>query len=159
MSRFTLLDPVKIVREDADNVTVTASFIDKNYEEHTLVYTGGLKISNGTLNVKLPQTERDLVIDGAMAQGVYSGDVAQNGTGLSEITIYDRTAANNEPGGCAIKLSVFAEKFTNPKVDRRLIPGTYKAATTYAQFTWMQPSEAEIMGSAYCLNQCSPENR
>lgn len=122
MSRFTLLDPVKIVREDADNVTVTASFIDKNYEEHTLVYTGGLKISNGTLNVKLPQTERDLVIDGAMAQGVYSGDVAQNGTGLSEITIYDRTAANNEPGGCAIKLSVFAEKFTNPKVDRRLIP-------------------------------------
>lgn len=146
MSRFTLLDPVKIVREDADNVTVTASFIDKNYEEHTLVYTGGLKISNGTLNVKLPQTERDLVIDGAMAQGVYSGDVAQNGTGLSEITIYDRTAANNEPGGCAIKLSVFAEKFTNPKVDRRLIPGTYKAATTYAQFTWMQPSEAEIMG-------------
>lgn len=34
-----------------------------------------------------------------------------------------------------MKIAVFAKKFTNPKVDRRLIPGTYKAADTYAQFT------------------------
>lgn len=146
MQLFTLLDPVKISRDQAGIVTLTASFLDKNYEEHTLVYQGELPIGNGTLNVAMPQIERDIVIEGAYAQAVYNGDIMENGTGLTEITIYDQKAENSEPNAYAMKIAVFAEKFTNPKVDRRLIPGTYKAADTYAQFTWMKTVEVPIMG-------------
>lgn len=142
----TLLDPVKIVRGEADKVTITATFLDQNLDEKTIIYEGDLKLGNATLNVYNPQLERDVVIEGAYAQGVYNGDVMENGTGLTEITIYDKKAENNEPNGMAMKIAVFAEKFVNPARERRLIPGTYKAAATYAQGTWMPTVELQIMG-------------
>lgn len=146
VQEFTLQSPVKIERDEAGVVTVTATFLDMNREENRLLYRGELDINHGALNVRLPQIERDVTIEGVYAQGVYNGDVMENGTGLTEITIYDQKAENNEPNGQAMKIAVFAEKFLNPKVERRLIPGTYKAATTYAQGTWMPTVEIEIMG-------------
>lgn len=143
---YQLVDAVKIERDEAGNATVTATYIDANYEEHQLIYTGGMKLNDATLNVRLPQLDRDITIEGAYASGVYSGDIAENGTGLSEITIFDQKAENNEPNGSAMKIAVFAEKFTDPARERRLIPGTYKAATTYKQFTWMPTTEMEFMG-------------
>lgn len=143
---YTLVGPVRIERDAEDQVKITATFLDRNYREQTLIYQGPLKLGNSTLGVYLPQLERDITIEGAYAQGVYNGDVMENGTGLTEITIYDRKAENNEPNGCAMKIAVFAEKFINPTRERRLIPGTYKAATTYAQGTWMPTVEIQIMG-------------
>ena len=143
---YQIADDVKIERDEAGNATVTATYLDARYEEHKIIYTGELKMGNATLGVQLPQLDRDITIEGAYAQGVYNGDVMDNGTGLTEITIYDQKAENNEPNGSAITIAVFAEKFTNPKVDRRLIPGTYKAATTYKQFTWMPTVEMNFMG-------------
>lgn len=143
---YQLVDAVTIERDEAGNATVTATYLDADYGEHKLIYTGALKMANATLGVQLPQLDRDITIEGAYAQGVYNGDVMENGTGLMEITIYDQKAENNEPNGSAMKIAVFAEKFTNPKVDRRLIPGTYKAATTYKQFTWMPTTEISFMG-------------
>lgn len=143
---FTLLDPVKIVRGEGDKVTITASFVDQNYDEKTVIYEGDLKLGNATLNVYNPQIEQDVVIEGVYAQGVYNGDIMENGTGLTEITIFDKKAENNEPNGQAMKIAVFAEKFVNPARERRLIPGTYKAATTYEQGTWMPTVELQIMG-------------
>lgn len=143
---YQLVDAVKIERDEAGNATVTATYLDAKYEEHQLIYTGVMKLNDATLNVRLPQLDRDITIEGAYAQGVYNGDVMENGTGLTEITIFDQKAENNEPNGCAMKIAVFAEKFIDPARERRLIPGTYKAATTYKQFTWMSTVELEIMG-------------
>lgn len=143
---YQLADAVKIERDEAGNGTVTATYLDENYGEHKLIYTGALKMANATLGVNQPQLDRDFIIEGVYAEGVYSGDVMDNGTGLTEITIYDQKAENNEPNGSAMKIAVFAEKFTNPKVDRRLIPGTYTGATTYKQFTWMPTVEMNYMG-------------
>ncbi len=149
--QFKLLDPIKIERDAEDLVTIQASFLDEKYREHTLIYKAELIISNGLLNVKLPQMERDVIVDGVYAEGVYNGDVAKNGTGLSEITIYDHNANNNKSDGYIVRLAVFAEKFTNPKVERRLIPGTYKVVENniIKQFTWLRPTEQEIMGMVF----------
>ncbi|WP_462353538.1 hypothetical protein [Alistipes timonensis] len=134
---YQLVDAVTIERDEAGNATVTATYLDADYGEHKLIYTGALKMANATLGVNQPQLDRDITIEGAYASGVYNGDIMDNGTGLTEITIYDQKAENNEPNGSAMKIALFAEKFTNPKVERRLIPGTYTGATTYKQFTWM----------------------
>ena len=146
---YQLADAVKIERDETGNGTVTATYLDENYGEHKLIYTGNLKMANATLGVNLPQLDRDITIEGVYAEGVYSGDIADNGTGLTEITIYDQKAENNKPNGSAMKIAVFAEKFTNPKVDRRLIPGTYTGATTFKQFTWLPTVENNIMGMIY----------
>lgn len=145
MQMFALTGPVKIERE-ADVMTVSASFFDKNHAYHTLVYRGELKLNDATLNVRLPQIDDDVFIDGAYASGVYNGDVFENGSGLTEITIYDRKAENGEPNGSAMTIALFSTKFTDPQRERRLIPGTYQAATTYAQGTWMPTVELEILG-------------
>lgn len=143
---YQLVDAVTIERDEAGNATVTATYLDADYGEHKLIYTGALKMANATLGVNQPQLDRDITIEGAYASGVYNGDIMDNGTGLTEITIYDQKAENNEPNGSAMKIALFAEKFTNPKVERRLIPGTYTGATTYKQFTWMPTVEMNYMG-------------
>ena len=143
---YQIADAVKIECDEAGNGTVTATYLDAEYGEHKLIYTGNLKMANATLGVSQPQLDRDITIEGAYAEGVYSGDTADKGTGLAEITIYDQKAENNEPNGSAMKIAVFAEKFTDPLRDRRLIAGTYKAATTYKQFTWMPAVEMNFMG-------------
>lgn len=143
---FTLLDPVKIVRSEADKVTITATFLDNNYEEKTLVYEGDLKLGNATLNVYLPQIGRDVTVKGVYASGIYSGDVFDNGSGLVEVTINDLAFENRETGGYSMKLALFSTKFQDPKRERRLVPGTYTVSKTYEQGTWMPTVEIQIMG-------------
>lgn len=142
---YTLVDPVRIERDAEDQVKITATFLDQDYQEQTLIYQGSLKLGNATLGVYLPQLDRDVVIEGVYAQGVYNGDVMENGTGLTEITIYDEKGDNNEPNGYAMKIALFAEKFVNPERERRLIPGTYKASKAYTQGTWMPTVEMSFM--------------
>lgn len=143
---YQIVDAVKIERDEAGNATVTATYLDARYEEHKIIYTGELKIGNATLNVHVPLVERDMVVEGAYASGIYEGDVFDNGSGLVEITIIDQKGENNEPNGSAMKIALFGKKFTNPKTERGLTPGTYTAATTYAQGTWMPAVELEYMG-------------
>lgn len=143
---FTLLDPVKIVRGEGDKVTITATFVDQNYDEKTLIYEGDLKLGNATLNVYLPQIGRDVTVKGAYASGIYSGDVFDNGSGLVEVTINDLAYENREPEGYSMKLALFSTKFQDPKRERRLVPGTYTVSKTYEQGTWMPTVEIQIMG-------------
>lgn len=143
---YQLVDAVKIERDEAGNATVTATFLDGNYEDQTLIYTGELKMGDGTLNVRLPQLERDITIEGAYASAIYDGDVFENGTGLMEITIIDEKGDNEEPNGSAMKIALFGPKFTDPKRNCVLVAGTYTAADTYAQGTWMSPIETDYMG-------------
>lgn len=141
-----LIDPLKIERDEAGITTVTATFIDQNQKDRTLIYKSELKMKDATLNVHVPMVERDMVIEGAYASGIYEGDIYENGSGLVEITIIDQKGENNEPNGSAMKIALFGEKFTNPARERRITPGTYKAATTLAQGTWMPAFELEYMG-------------
>lgn len=143
---YQIADDVKIERDEAGNATVTATYLDARYEEHKIIFTGELKMKDATLNVHVPMVERDMVIEGAYASGIYEGDIYENGSGLVEITIIDQKGENNEPNGSAMKITLFGEKFTNPARERRLTPGTYKAATTLAQGTWMPAFELEYMG-------------
>lgn len=145
MEMFLLAGQVQIDRDQAGMATITATFLDKDYEEHTIIYRDELKIADATLNVNLPQIDRDMLIEGVYASGVYSGDVFENGNGLTEITIFDQKAEDDEPNGSAITIALFSTKFTNSK-ECRLVPGTYKGATTYAQGTWMPAVEMEFMG-------------
>ena len=144
---FPLLGPVKIERGEEDAVTVTATFLDANYEERTLIYTGALKMGNATLNVHMPMLDRDLLFEGAYASGIYDGDMFDNGSGMVEITIVDKKGENNEPNGSAVHLTLFGPKFNNPKLERSLTPGTYTAAigTAFEQGTWMPTVEVQIM--------------
>ena len=140
-----LIDPLKIERDEAGITTVTATFIDQNQKDRTLIYKSELKMKDATLNVHVPMVERDMVIDGAYASGIYEGDVLDNGSGLVEITIIDQKGENNEPNGSALHITLSGKKFTNPNTERGLTPGTYTAATTYAQGTWTPAFEVEIM--------------
>lgn len=148
---LTLLDPLKIERLEGDQVKITATFLDEKYEEHTLIYTGGLKLGNATLNVYLPQIGRDVTIKGEYASGIYSGDVFENGSGMVEVTINDKAYENKEPNGYSMKLALFSTKFADPKRERRLTPGTYKVSSKYEQGTWMTPVELNIMGMIFPL--------
>ncbi len=143
---YQLADPLKIERDEAGITTVTATFIDQNQKDRTLIYKSELKMKDATLDVHVPMVERDMVIEGAYASGIYEGDIYENGSGFVEITIIDQKGENNEPNGSAMKIALFGEKFTNPARERRLTPGTYKAATTLAQGTWMPAFEFEYMG-------------
>ncbi|WP_418424636.1 hypothetical protein [Alistipes sp.] len=142
---YQIADDVKIERDEAGNATVTATYLDARYEEHKIIYTGELKMGNATLNVHVPMVERDMVIDGAYASGIYGGDVLDNGSGLVEITIIDQKGESDEPNGSALHITLSSTKFTNPKTERALTPGTYTAATNYAQGTWTPAFEVEIM--------------
>lgn len=110
---------MKIERDEAGNATVTATYLDARYEEHKIIYTGELTMGNATLNVHVPMVERDMVVDGAYASGIYEGDVLDNGSGLVEITIIDQKGENNEPNGSALHITLSGKKFTNPKTGTR----------------------------------------
>lgn len=136
---------VQIDFDDAGLATIEASFRNEDDKKQFISYRGELGIADVSLNVHMPQLDRDIFIDGAYASGIYEGDIMDNGSGLVEITIIDQKGENNEPNGSAMKITLFSKKFTNPTRERHLVPGTYTAATTYEQGTWMPTIELPIM--------------
>lgn len=147
LSLYTLIEPVKIERGEANAMIVTATFIDSDYKEFSLIYEGELDLIDTTLPATLPQLYDDLMVEGAYASAIYNGDIAENGTGLMEISIIDRKGENNEPNGSAMKLALFGPKFANPKQDAYIEAGTYTGGTSMGRDTWLTPVEINIMGT------------
>lgn len=137
---------VRIERDDTGVANIQATFLDEQGQKHEIAYRGELELTDSTNDIHLPQLDRDIFIDGAYASGIYEGDLFDNGSGMVEITIIDKKGENNEPNGSAMHITLFSTKFTDPARERRLTPGTYTAAKTFEQGTWMPTVELQIMG-------------
>lgn len=153
VGEMMLTGPVTIKDNGDGTMTITATCVDDNDEDVRISYTGEIRIANGTFKANLPQIDRDMVIDGVYAEGVYMGDVNDLGSGMSQISIYDELGANKQPNGSAINIVVFSTKFNDPKKDRKLIPGKYSVTPLNDDYgkqgTWMPAQESTLMGMVF----------
>lgn len=141
-----LTGPVEITRDDKNITTISATFINAEGKDQRITFKGDLRVGNGSKLPALPHMMRDIEFTGKEATGVYSGDIFKTGGGLIEITIFDEKGANEQPNGSSVRLAVFGPKFLNPKTEMKLTEGTYHAATTGKNETWMPAQEMNFMG-------------
>lgn len=144
-----LVGDVTILRDEEDGtVSITASYLDADYQEHEIIYQGQLSVANGTFNAALPQLGSDLTIEGFDCQAIYMGDYFSTGSGMMQIVIQDRKIMNGEIGGAGITLDIFGRKFNDPN-DICLEPDTYSASQSLEQRTWLPGTEVSLMGMAF----------
>lgn len=135
--------------EESGEVTIHATYLDADYQEHEILFQGQLTIANGTFNAYLPQLGSDLTIEGFDCQAVYLGDFFSTGSGMMQIVIQDEDMMNHKKGGAGITLVVFSTKFNDPERDRCLVPGKYYNSETLEQGTWLPGTEISLMGMAF----------
>lgn len=134
--------------EESGEVTINATYLDADYQEHEILFQGQLTIANGTFNAALPQLGRDLTIEGFDCQAIYMGDYFSTGSGMMQIVIQDRKIMNGEIGGAGITLDIFHRKFNDPN-DICLEPDTYSASQSLLQRTWLPGTELSVMGMVF----------
>ena len=134
--------------EESGEVTINATYLDADYQEHEILFQGQLTIANGTFNAALPQLGRDLTIEGFDCQAIYMGDYFSTGSGMMQIVIQDRKIMNGEIGGAGITLDIFGRKFNDPN-DICLEPDTYSASQSLGQRTWLPGTELSVMGMVF----------
>lgn len=143
---LSLVDEITIQRDnETGETTITATYIDADYAEYTIIFSGELRIADGTFEAYLPQYENDLNIEGVYCQGAYLGDEFSTGSGLVQLVISDWKWDNGDVGGSSISLSLFGPKFNDPK-ERKLVLDTYTVSDELAQGTWMPGTEIVLMG-------------
>ncbi len=143
-TQYTLSGPVTIEHVSEGIYTVTASFLGENNVEQSMIYTGELKLTNGTANYYLPQHDGDMYIDGKYAEAIYNGDLFESGSGAMSIQIWDENYELDGANGYSATLMIFGKLFVESEIE--IEPGRYAVGTTFTRGTWMPCAELSLMG-------------
>lgn len=140
------------VSGSGDDYVISATFEDLDGSLRTISYSGALNIEdvpNTPDKPVLPQIGHDVKVEGYECYATYYGNMLQSATGMMQITILDKTYAEEEgAGGYGMVIMLFHDLFANSK-EAKLMPGEYSPNSSFKWQTWMPTVEVPMDGLVF----------
>lgn len=125
VTQMKLADDVIIKRDNDGKVTIEATYLDSEQNDHEILFSGEIRMADGTFDSVFAQYDDNIEFEGyACVSALYLGDYYSSGSGVAWLEFNDFNMDDKKYPGFSVTVELLANKFNDPE-DIALVEGTY----------------------------------